>query len=1177
MNASSDCCAITSVQSIVVPTGQVTHSCDLTTAFGPGQDWAIWLPGVHPSNVVWNFDQVGTLTQMEGGYALITGHIRSAANSNWGFDVFMLLHNGTDWSGWSSQGRSYKDDLNIAGNNFLDWAYYEMAPGFCYLSGTGDLAGSALQLTHQPSNYYYGFQVGIAANNKNMANGISGWFFYNGNVNGNTISGHGDINANAACNEISDECGTTDFTKYWRATDACGNSSYTNQVWLASDITAPMFEEYVSEIEVNCEEINQLFVTANDDCSAFTITFTDEIIEEGCNGTILRTYTATDGCGNSSNATQTLQLFGLGAPEFTEFPSDITVECGLWDESAQPVIEFTQGCGNAQLSMEEIINPGDCGNEFIIQRVYTLLDECGNTTIQTWTITAQDNTAPVLFNIPENTTISCGTDAPGDNVFAIDNCDGLSVVSLSAQTFENECGFVVIRTWTSTDGCGNVAEQSQTITYVDDTPPVFISVPEGGTFSCGELESEVQLPAADDACSSVEVTYSDLITPLECGFQVARTFIATDGCGNAAETQILFTFEDNEAPVFSQAPLEYVFDCVAGDIVAPIASDNCSETTTTVIDQPLFDCAGSFTRVYTASDACGNTTSFTQTITIRDLEAPQLTSPLESIVVNCNNIPENFTPEYTDNCSSVNILPLEPFVVQGDCQNEYVIVRRWFVQDECGNGFIQTWEIQVIDNTAPEFTSTPNAIVELECGQIAPFIEPIAVDECTGGSVNLSYSETNTGNQCENTVVRTWIATDECGNSSEFSQTIIFSDTTPPVLQSFPADMNLECGETIPQPETVIALDQCAGQVIVSTTDLTFPGECPGESTIFRLYRAFDNCGNSTIYAQTITITDNTAPAFFDTPSFIQITCNNNQSPLVNVQDACSSVELFFEDIEIEPGCGGLLERTYTAIDACGNVSTLTQTVQLIDTTPPVLQNLPPSEVFIECGEDAPDVFIFAQDNCSGLVPVSLAATTEVFECGFLFTRTWIATDACGNESSFTQTVIAEDNTAPVLVGTPEDLIISCSDNLPPVPAVSAEDVCGGNLPVDFQEEFIGVSLCPSVERTWCAVDCAGNQTCYVQVITLVENGDNFTFAPFKVVPETETEFNITWKAPEAVEVIIEVYNMSGQMVHAVYRGDTIGGAAYNFDLPTSSLATGMYIVQARTIDSVYTEKIMVR
>lgn len=1177
VSVSSDCCESTSLQSLVVPTGQVVQSCDLSTAFGPGLDWAVWLPGVNPNSVVWTFDNVGSMLQLENGYALITGHIRSAANSNWGFDVFMLLHNGTDWNGWSSQGRSYKDDFNVAGNNYLNWTYYEMAPGFCYLSGTGAIAGSHLQLTHQPSNYYYGFQIGAAANNKNTANGISGWFYYNGLLNGSAITGHGDLNANASCNDVNDSCGSRSYTKYWRASDNCGNNAYTEQLWQALDTTPPSFTDVVAELEVNCEETDQVFVNATDDCSAVEITYSDQVIVDGCNGTIVRTYTATDGCGNTSTITQTLQLFGLGAPVFTNFPEDITVECGLWDESAQPTITFTEGCGNALLSLEEIISSGDCGNAFTIQRVYTLTDDCGNVTTQTWTITAEDNTPPVLFNIPQDVTLSCGTEAPGDNVFAVDNCEGLSVVSLTAQTFDNDCGFTVIRTWTSTDACGNSAQQSQTITYVDDTPPFFISIPEGGSTSCGSLDNEVQLPAAEDACSSVVVTYNDETTVLNCGFQITRTFIATDGCGNSTEAEIFFTVEDTESPTFSEAPTALVFDCVAGDIVAPEASDNCSEVNVSVSDQPLFDCAGSFIRVYTATDECGNSASFIQTITIRDLEAPQLVSLPASPTVSCTTIPDEFTPEFVDNCSNVSVTPLEPFIVQGDCPGSYTITRRWFAQDECGNGFIQTWDIQVVDNTAPEFISTPPSTLNLECGEIAPFIEPFAIDECTGGGVELVYSESVSGNQCANTIVRTWTATDECGNTSSFSQTINITDTAPPVLQSFPADLNLECGQTIPFPETVVALDACAGQVTVSTTDLTIPGDCPGETTILRLYRAFDNCGNSAIYAQTITISDNTPPQFLNTNSFVQITCSNSQTPIVNVQDACSSVELFFEDIELEPGCGGLLSRTYTAIDACGNVATLTQTVQLIDNTPPVLQNLPPAELFIECGQEAPDVFVFAQDNCSGLVPVSLTASTEEFDCGFLFTRTWTATDACGNASSFTQTIVAEDTTAPILIGAPADQTISCTGDLPPVPAVSAEDACGGFLPVDFQEETIGISLCPTIERTWCATDCAGNQTCHIQVITLLDNGADFGIAPFKVVPENETEFNITWRNPDAEDVIIEVYNLNGQMVQLIYRGDTIGGAAYNFDLNTSNLATGMYIIQAKTPSESYTEKIMVR
>ena len=54
-----------------------------------------------------------------------------------------------------------------------------------------------------------------------------------------------------------------------------------------------------------------------------------ETIAGDCAGsyTIERTFTATDDCGNSTSATQTITVEDTTAPEFTSVPADYTAEC----------------------------------------------------------------------------------------------------------------------------------------------------------------------------------------------------------------------------------------------------------------------------------------------------------------------------------------------------------------------------------------------------------------------------------------------------------------------------------------------------------------------------------------------------------------------------------------------------------------------------------------------------------------------------------------------------------------------------------------------------------------------------------------------------------------------------------------------------------------------------------
>ena len=74
------------------------------------------------------------------------------------------------------------------------------------------------------------------------------------------------------------------------------------------------------------------------------------------------------------------------------------------------------------------------------------------------TINIGDNEAPVFTNIPADETINCGTIHPSSgNVIATDNCDSDPTVTLDETTLPGSCAgsFILIRTWTATDDCGN--------------------------------------------------------------------------------------------------------------------------------------------------------------------------------------------------------------------------------------------------------------------------------------------------------------------------------------------------------------------------------------------------------------------------------------------------------------------------------------------------------------------------------------------------------------------------------------------------------------------------------------------------------------------------------------------------------------------------------------------------
>src|SRR5262249_7142054 len=106
----------------------------------------------------------------------------------------------------------------------------------------------------------------------------------------------------------------------------------------------------------------------------------------------------------------------------------------------------------------------------------------GNSSSQTQTITVNDDTAPVITSIPADVTVQCAGAVPAPNdaaVVASDNCGAAPVVAHSDQTIPGTCAnkFVIKRTYTATDACGNMSSRTQTITVNDTNAPVITSIP----------------------------------------------------------------------------------------------------------------------------------------------------------------------------------------------------------------------------------------------------------------------------------------------------------------------------------------------------------------------------------------------------------------------------------------------------------------------------------------------------------------------------------------------------------------------------------------------------------------------------------------------------------------------------------------------------------------------------
>ena len=97
----------------------------------------------------------------------------------------------------------------------------------------------------------------------------------------------------------------------------------------------------------------------------------------------------------------------------------------------------------------------------------------------------------------------------------------------------------------------------------------------------------------------------------------------------------------------------------------------------------------------------------------------------------------------------------------------------------------------------------------------------------------------------------------------------------------------------------------------------------------------------------------------------------------------------------------------------------------MVDTTAPVLTM--PLDVTVECDAVPAPAILTATDNCDGDVPVEFKERRIDGPCpdSYTLTRTWTATDDCGNSTSCSQTITVEDITPPAIT-CPSGITIEC-------------------------------------------------------------------------------------------------------------------------------------------------------
>ena len=147
-------------------------------------------------------------------------------------------------------------------------------------------------------------------------------------------------------------------------------------------------------------------------------------------------------------------------------------------------------------------------------------------------------------------------------------------------------------------------------------------------------------------------------------------------------------------------------------------------------------------------------------------------------------------------------------------------------------------------------SSLPAQHITVACANVIPTTAKIET-EGGCGRVTSAITQEETNKKCDNyyTLKRTYSFRDECNTTVSFEQFItVKDDKAPAFVGVLPKDVSIEEGATLPEPKTLTAEDNCAGNLQVT------PLVSKENNKVVYLWKATDSCGNSTVHTQTITI-----------------------------------------------------------------------------------------------------------------------------------------------------------------------------------------------------------------------------------------------------------------------------------------------------------------------------------
>jgi hypothetical protein len=322
---------------------------------------------------------------------------------------------------------------------------------------------------------------------------------------------------------------------------------------------------------------------------------------------------------------------------------------------------------------------------------------------------------------------------------------------------------------------------------------------------------------------------------------------------------------------------------------------------------------------------------------------------------------------------------------------------------ENSNGCIDTLEINVVDTTAPVITLAGDATVTLEVGATYNEQGATATDNYdTSVTVTIGGDIVDTNTVGTYTV--TYDATDANSNAAtQVTRTVNVVDTTAPVITlAGDATVTLEVGATYNE-QGATATDNYDTSVTVTIGGDIVDTNTVGTYTV--TYNASDAAGNNaTEVTRTVNVVDSTAPVITltgDATVTLEVGATYTDLGATATDNYDTSVTVTVGGDTVDTTTVGTYTVTYNASDAAGNNATeVTRTVNVVDSTAPVITLTGDATVTLEVGATYTDLGATATDNYDTSVTVTVGGDTVDTTTVGTYTVTYNASDAAGNNAT---------------------------------------------------------------------------------------------------------------------------------------------------------------------------------